>query len=355
MIIACDLDGTLTNRAGIISARNAGALRWAAGRGAACVLATSRPSRCLDLPPSQVALFACVVTCDGAEWSGHRPAEVRAPLSRGDVSLISGKISDAGVPGFYAVEFGAAMHYERGFSGWPATDTGARVGSRPLHDLCAHGPVARLYFRPENPRDGGGLAAAKHAVSGCDGISCTTVEQPAEVGLLQFSSEKATKGDALRTWLDETGLRDQRLVVFGDHLNDLSMLELGDEAFAVGNAHPAVFRRYRHLRNDDESAIARWILSSSSCSWRIRAAPPVNDLSGLSQTRSTSSASAMPAGRPLLPISHRRQRLSSAKVTSLALVRIGQGPCLYPPGVGAAAGFRPAVALDVPWRARDGP
>jgi hydroxymethylpyrimidine pyrophosphatase-like HAD family hydrolase len=262
MIIACDLDGTLTNQEGEISVRNVDALRWASNRGAACVLATSRPSRCLDLPPSQIALFACVVTCDGAEWSGHKPAEVRAPLSRADVSLLSRKISDAGVPGFYAVEFGATMYYEQGFTGWPATDAGAYAGTRSLHDLCVNGSVARIFFRPEQPLDRGSLAAAKQAVSDCDGISCSVVEHPPEFGILQFSGQNATKGDALRTWLEESGRRDERLVVFGDHLNDLSMLELGDEAFAVGNAHPVVCRRYTRLPNDDDSAVARWIFSS---------------------------------------------------------------------------------------------
>jgi hydroxymethylpyrimidine pyrophosphatase-like HAD family hydrolase len=266
MIIACDLDGTLTDRRGVISAKNASALQLAGERGATCILATSRPSRCLDLPTQQRALFDCIITCDGAERAAPGPIRIDMLLSPDDIRRASRALRDADITGAYAVEFGTSLGHEEGYTGWPATDTGmsARTGS--LQELCGQGPVARVFFRPDN-QSAAALPAAAAALTAAAGdrIACSAWEQsgPAGVGgLVQISSRTATKGNAVLAWLAGTGRKGQRLMAFGDQLNDLSMLEVADDAFAVGDAPPCLRRRFTHLPNADNSAVARRILQT---------------------------------------------------------------------------------------------
>lgn len=261
MIIACDLDGTLADGRGVISVGNTRALRWAKERGATCILATGRPSRCLDLPTRQRALFDCVITCDGAERAAPEPTGIQMPLSPSDIYCASRAFRDAHIAGAYAVEFGTSLGHEESYTGWPATDTGvpARTGS--LQELCRQEPVARIFFRPDIQGTAALLTATATLMTAAgDSIACSVSEQPESAGLVQFSSRTATKGNAVQAWLADTGRKGQRLIVFGDQLNDLSMLELADDAFAVGDAHPCLRQRYTHLPNADSSAVSREIL-----------------------------------------------------------------------------------------------
>jgi hydroxymethylpyrimidine pyrophosphatase-like HAD family hydrolase len=261
MIIACDLDGTLTDGRGVISTQNAAALRRAKERGATCILATSRPSRCLDLPTRQRALFDCIITCDGAERAAPEPTGIHIPLSPSDIDRASRVLKDAHITGAYAVEFGAGLGHEKSYTGWPATDTGVPAQTGSLQELSGRGPVARVFFRPDTQGTAALLAAAAAVTAAAgDSIACSVLEQPESAGLVQFSSRTATKGNAVQAWLVGTGRTGQRLIVFGDQINDLSMLELADDAFAVGDAHPRLRRRYTHLPNADSSAVGREIL-----------------------------------------------------------------------------------------------
>lgn len=260
MIIACDLDGTLTDELDVISTENARALRWARQRGAICLLATNRPSRCLDLPAGQRALFDCIITCDGAERAAPEPPQIHAPLSPSDIRRASRALQDAHITGAYAVEFGTSHGHEENFTGWPATDTGVPAWIGSLEELCSREPVARILFRPD-AQDTAALQSAVAVLTAAvgDDVACGVSEQPGSIGVARLSSRKATKGDALRAWLAEIGRAGERLIAFGDQLNDLSMLELADESYAVGEAHPVLRRRYTHLPNADDSAVGRAI------------------------------------------------------------------------------------------------
>ncbi|MGD0558523.1 MAG: HAD hydrolase family protein [Streptosporangiaceae bacterium] len=260
MIIACDLDGTLTDGRGVISAENTGALRWAKEHGATCILATSRPSRCLDLPTRQRALFDCIITCDGAERSAPEPTGVHLPLSPSDIHRAWRALQDAHITGAYAVELGTSLGHEESYTGWPATDTGVPARTGPFRELCGQAPVARIFFRPDIQGAAALLATAADLTAAAgDSIACTVWEQPEAASVVQFSSRTATKGNAVRAWLADTGRTAQRLIAFGDQLNDLSMLELADDAFAVGDAHPYLRQRYPHLPNADSAAVGRGI------------------------------------------------------------------------------------------------
>lgn len=59
-----------------------------------------------------------------------------------------------------------------------------------------------------------------------------------EIGILEAFADDATKANAVRTLADSLGA--DRIVCFGDNINDLPMMAVADVAVAVGNALPEV-------------------------------------------------------------------------------------------------------------------
>lgn len=57
---------------------------------------------------------------------------------------------------------------------------------------------------------------------------------------LTIHDHRATKDQAIRTLAERYGLHEREIVVFGDHVNDVSMLRAAHRGIAVGNAIDAV-------------------------------------------------------------------------------------------------------------------
>jgi len=95
-----------------------------------------------------------------------------------------------------------------------------------------------------------------------DGLPCTMsyyydTYQPT-VGFFEIMAEGASKAAALKSLVAETGA--ERVVVFGDSANDLSMREVADLFIAPANADEKVKAVADEVigTNDDDS-VARWI------------------------------------------------------------------------------------------------
>lgn len=58
-----------------------------------------------------------------------------------------------------------------------------------------------------------------------------------------------SKGPSLRLLVEHLSIRPERVLCAGDTLNDLSMLECGLPAVAVGNSEPALIERVAHLEH----------------------------------------------------------------------------------------------------------
>ncbi|MEW2155308.1 Cof-type HAD-IIB family hydrolase [Streptomyces sp. NPDC007189] len=70
----------------------------------------------------------------------------------------------------------------------------------------------------------------------------------------------ANKGAALRGLQRALGITPAQTMVFGDHLNDLEMLDAAHWSFAMANAHPEVVRRARHLApSNNDNGVLRTI------------------------------------------------------------------------------------------------
>jgi len=74
-------------------------------------------------------------------------------------------------------------------------------------------------------------------------------------------SGRATKAFAIQTLMRDAGLDDARLVVFGDHHNDLEMFQLADESIAVANAVEEVKQNAnRHIGPNTTDSVVRYLL-----------------------------------------------------------------------------------------------
>ncbi|MBO3463707.1 HAD-IIB family hydrolase, partial [Aetokthonos hydrillicola] len=57
---------------------------------------------------------------------------------------------------------------------------------------------------------------------------------------LTIHDSKATKDQAIRTLLENYGLEESEIVVFGDQINDIKMFKIANHAIAVSNADPSL-------------------------------------------------------------------------------------------------------------------
>jgi hydroxymethylpyrimidine pyrophosphatase-like HAD family hydrolase len=77
---------------------------------------------------------------------------------------------------------------------------------------------------------------------------------------LTIHDRRATKDQAIRLLGERYGLSDRRLVVFGDHLNDVKMFRAAHHAVAVANAHPETKRHATQVIGpNEEDSVVRFI------------------------------------------------------------------------------------------------
>ena len=75
---------------------------------------------------------------------------------------------------------------------------------------------------------------------------------------LEIIPRDASKANAIKT-LSKL-LRCEKIVVFGDAINDMDMFAIADEAYAVGNAAPELKKRATAvIGTNDEDGVAKWL------------------------------------------------------------------------------------------------
>ncbi|WP_156364067.1 HAD family hydrolase [Curtobacterium sp. Leaf261] len=116
------------------------------------------------------------------------------------------------------------------------------------------------------------LAASIRAVVGDRAVvnAHPDTYHPEEIWL-EVAPAGTSKAVAVRALADRLGA--DRIVVFGDNLNDLPMFAIADEAYAVGNAVAEVRRAATAvIASNADDGVARWLLAN--------AVRPVSDAGG---------------------------------------------------------------------------
>jgi len=255
-LIVLDLDGTLLDDAGEVSARNAAALLRAEADGARVVIATGRPPRWLEHLRSDIPA-TIAVCCNGGVVMDLDEGTVIAAypvdgarLLRAITELraagVSFAVATEGLPG---VDLTAEQHF-------PAR--GDRVVPRAsLSELCA-GIVVKVLVRPEA---GAGPAVVEHFAR--DYAADFTLTRSTDDGLIEISAAGITKGAVLDGLARQWGIAAERAIAFGDMPNDIEMLRWAGHSVAMGNADDAVKVITTEVAGDhDQSAVGvvleRW-------------------------------------------------------------------------------------------------
>lgn len=236
-VIATDLDGTLLDTEGRISARNRHALQAAAAAGVRVVVVTARPLRTAI---GYAGEFPCsAVVCGNGSYTRveGRPDPLVRALDRTTGTEIVKRLRTALPSVGFGVETGSDFFRERAYELEPWMDPAFVRGVLDDPDaLLAHAdPVAKLFARSTQVAVDDMYRTAVEAAG--DLAEITFAGQDA---LLHLSAAGVNKGSTLALLCGEWGVAAEDVVAFGDMPNDLSSLTWAGSGYAMANAHPAL-------------------------------------------------------------------------------------------------------------------
>ena len=87
---------------------------------------------------------------------------------------------------------------------------------------------------------------------------------------LTVHDRRATKDQAIRALMDNYGLNDSDLIVFGDHINDIKIFQIATESVAVANATDELKQHATHIiGSNQEDSVVKYIQGHWKNSRRI--------------------------------------------------------------------------------------
>ncbi|HJQ30904.1 MAG TPA: Cof-type HAD-IIB family hydrolase [Pyrinomonadaceae bacterium] len=284
-LIALDLDGTLLDSRGQLSARNRSAIDAARGRGVGVTLVTGRRFRDARPLALELGLDVPVIAHNGALTKHAHSLEtvaavlmpveaaravVRLGRAHGADALVSDDHIGAGLLVYDHISPGntaLAKYIEWSYRviGPDAADAIRRVDS--LEEYLDHDPLHIAFS--------GGCAGMERLAElmrvelGGAVRLLLTLYQKTDFALLDILHPDASKGAGLAAVAAESKLAREEVMAVGDNFNDLEMLEWAGTGVLMGNADPALHERGRFhatATNDEDgvaAAIERFVLPNN--------------------------------------------------------------------------------------------
>ena len=246
-VVASDLDGTLVNSKGEISARTREALDLVREKGSLLIFVTGRPPRWMQQVAEETGASGLAICANGAMVYDLGTQQVVRQHVLDEASAL--RLVDAiraELPGVkFAVESGLSFAHEPGYApSWPAP--GYTVVAE-VAELLRE-PVAKLLVKhPDHGPD-----AIHRMVSELAGDEAT-VTFSGDI-LLEISGPGISKASTLESLCIEYGVDPSEVIAFGDMPNDVPMLAWAGHGVAVGNAHLSALEVADEvtLSNDDD-------------------------------------------------------------------------------------------------------
>lgn len=243
-----DLDGTLLGADARLSARTTQLLRNLTDAGVAVTVATARtPATVHPLMEGAGLRIPAIVMTGAARWDFATMTYSNSHLmTPGQAAAIEGAFDSAGLtPFIYCLEPDSPLEVFRARKPLSAHE-------RAFADERSGLPLKRMYLDAEpgahSPRilyfgmgDPGIVAHAAELIRTAVPDVCMSVYNDTycpSVGLIEVFAPGVSKANAALRLKAETGA--DRLVVYGDNLNDLPMMAVADLSVAVANARPEV-------------------------------------------------------------------------------------------------------------------
>lgn len=266
-LFVSDLDGTLLDCDARLSAGSARLLNDAIGRGAMFTVATARTPATVDpiMAPVDMKLPAIVMT--GAAWwrFDTRSYDNVSYIGRDDTAVLLELFRRCGVTPFvYTLRDNRLdVFFDRTD---PAPADRAFIEARRGLELktFVFSPVGDdrrrscvLFFASGDKAVLERLDGDIRAATGCATSCYDDIYNPG-LGLIEVFAPGVSKANALEAMRRHYG--PERLVVFGDNLNDLPMFGVADLSVAVANALPAVRKAADAVIGPNgDDAVARFV------------------------------------------------------------------------------------------------
>ena len=264
-----DMDGTLLGADSKLSETSARIITDLARRGANITVATARTPATVELilANAQISLPAIVMT-GAAMWCRDTKSYRNVCyLAEDTYRQLMAKCGKYGVNPFrYTLPDGKSMQVyhngamiaeERAF-----VDGRLNLGLKNFNIDAPHGllpylPGVVFFFAMGDRENIFALADDLRVTVDCS-VSCYIDIFDENIGLLELFAPGVSKAAAVRQLADEVGA--DRVVVFGDNLNDIPMMQVADVAVAVENARPEVKSiAHKIIGANTTDAVARFI------------------------------------------------------------------------------------------------
>lgn len=244
-----DLDGTLLTPGGTLSDRAFRLLRELQDEGCAITVASGRNLTSIKQALGDLVISLPLISSDGALVSSYSsPAPLHAfVMERSDSEDLLSRLQHRdfsplldvwdGDRNYTAVQ-GLANHAMVIFKGQKTAEPDADFEQVPdLRPLLAH-QILSMTVTDTLER----IREARVLVEAYPQLKCDWMEYPGlpGYGLLWIQNRLARKEEALKKLMEITGHSQDRVIVFGDELNDLGMFRSGCHAVAVANARQEI-------------------------------------------------------------------------------------------------------------------
>jgi len=263
-LVATDLDGTLLNSAGEVSARTRAALEACWDAGIPVVGVTGRGPRLLDSVREALDGRGIAVLAQGGYVVDLERDDVlrTVALPRDHamrvieaIEAVAGELIMAVEDAAEQAEAHGPLRVQHGFE-WPYPEPAHLL---PKHQVLPPGAVLKVFLRSSHLGQDELLARAQRVVDPAD-----AEVTHAGLGFIEVLPPGITKATGLAVALERHGVGFGDVLVFGDMPNDLPMfgavVQAGGRAVAVANAHPAVRSATPHVTHGhDAEGVAHYL------------------------------------------------------------------------------------------------
>lgn len=267
-LFVTDMDGTLLNEHSKVSPVSAKIISDLSRQGALITVATARTPATVEplLEDTYTSLPAIVMT-GAAMWDRNNRSYVNTHPFDGDADhqLLAVMRSEGIEPFVYTFFDGDPLLHV--FRNSPLSDNDIRFmderrvsGLKEFHidQPMPEGGHTMLLFAM-GPRERIFAAADKIRALRICSVSAFTDIFGEDTGILELFAPGVSKASAVQALKSQTGA--DRLIVYGDNLNDLPMMAVADESVAVANALPEVkAAATRVIGSNTADAVARDIM-----------------------------------------------------------------------------------------------
>ncbi len=253
-LLVIDIDGTLINRYGEISAENREALALARSSGVQVSLSTGRSLTSSLRIIDQLSLDSYHIFFDGALVSSYDPNEeiYAQPISQ---AVVRGMIEFARIYDIDLDLYTATQYFTRRET-WSTEARRRFFGTEPVI-----GDLAGLWERERIIK--GALVtssseeedkAEKFSRQFAESLNFSQVTVPTFPGVIFFNilAPDTSKGRALETLVSHLGVALDEVAAVGDEKNDISLLSTAGLGIAMGNAHEELKKVADHVTLDVE-------------------------------------------------------------------------------------------------------